>query len=103
MERPVGHYHNGLGEINMKRHLSIICISFLLSVSASAQLTYFGYVGGADTDLSITKLKDFTNIAHVSTLADLNNTFVTTRVQALAQTGEKAIIDLGLVLWCGTD
>jgi len=87
----------------MKRCVITICLSLLLLLPASAQLQYFGYVGGADNDGALDKLKGFTNMAHLSTSADLTSTFVANRVQALTQRGGKAIIDLGFVLWCGTD
>jgi hypothetical protein len=75
----------------------------LLSLPAAAQIQYFGYVGGADDDLSLSNLNGFANFAHLSTPADLASTFVRDRVNALSQKGWKATIDLGLVLWCDYD
>jgi hypothetical protein len=77
-----------------------LLIGLWVALPAAAQLQYFGYVGGADDDLSLNLLKGFANYSHVVTPSDLSSTFVLTRVNAMAQKGQKASIDLGLVLWC---
>jgi hypothetical protein len=88
------------------RKLCLLTFLFLVSfaaVPASAQLQYFGYVGSADDDVSLGKTKGYTNFAHVSTSTYIYDTFVGSRVTALAQRGSKAMIDLGYVFWCDYD
>ena len=65
-------------------------------------LSNFGYVGSGDDDLALNQVKGFTNYAYLSTVADVNSTFVRDRVTAMSQKGLKATIDLGNVLWCGS-
>ena len=85
------------------RKLCLLALVFLVpfaAIPAAAQLQYFGYVGSADDDVSLGKTKGYTNFAHLSATTYLNDTFVKTRVTALAQRGSKAMIDLGYVFWC---
>lgn len=83
--------------------LILLLLASLTTIPASAQLQYFGYVGGADDDVSLGKTQGYTNFAHVSTSDYIYDSFVSSRVTALAQKGSKAIIDLGYVLWCDYD
>jgi hypothetical protein len=89
----------------MYRKLSLLTLllGIWLALPASAQIQYFGYVGGADDDQVLNLTKGFANFAHLSTPVDLASTFVSNRVTALSQKGSKASIDLGLVLWCDYD
>jgi hypothetical protein len=80
-----------------------LLLSVLLSLPATAQIQYFGYVGGADDDFGLNLTQGFANFAHVSSPADLASPFVLDRVNALARKGLKATIDLGVVLWCDYD
>lgn len=68
--------------------------------SWTPHLQYYGYVGGADTDSALNKTFGYTNFAHISTTANPADTNLGNRVTALAQKGSKAVIDLGLLLWC---
>lgn len=70
------------------------------SCSWTPHLQYYGYVGGADDDQALSRTYGYTNFAHISATANPADTFVRDRVTALAQKGSKAVIDLGLVLWC---
>lgn len=82
----------------------VLAILFLgIAFPASGQLQYFGYVGGADDNLSLGMTKGFTNFAHVATRQSVTDPFVRDRVTAMAQKGLKATIDLGVVLWCDYD
>lgn len=83
--------------------LALLLLASLTTIPASAQLQYFGYVGGADDDVAIGKTKGYTNFAHISTTEYIYDSFVSSRVTALSQRGSKAIIDLGYVLWCDYD
>jgi hypothetical protein len=89
----------------MRRSLAFAAflLGILLSVPASAQLQYFGYVGGADDDFGLNATQGFTNFAHFGASQDLADPFVRTRVAAIAQKGLKASIDLGSVFWCDYD
>ncbi len=86
----------------MRRKLALILLFLELSLSlpAIAQIQYFGYASGADDDLSLNQTQAFTNFTYIGTKADLADTFVSDRVNALSEKGLKAIVDLGLVLWC---
>ncbi|MFL6233526.1 MAG: hypothetical protein ACJ76N_10370 [Thermoanaerobaculia bacterium] len=68
--------------------------------SWTPHLQYYGYVGGADDDSALSKTFGFTNFAQISTTANPADTVLRDRVTALAQKGSKAVIDLGLLLWC---
>jgi hypothetical protein len=80
--------------------IALLLLAAFSSIPASAQLQYFGYVGGADDDVSLGKTKGYTNFAHISTSSYISDPFVSSRVTALAQRGSKAMIDLGYVFWC---
>ena len=80
-----------------------LLLGALLALPAAAQLQYFGYVGGADTDAALAKTKGYTNFAHLGTSDDVYDPFIVNRVNALSQRGMKATIDLGKVLWCDYD
>jgi hypothetical protein len=86
-----------------KLTLATALLGILLALPAAAQIQYFGYVGVGDDDSSLGLAKDFANFAYLSTSANLADTFVLNRVNALSQKGFKATIDLGLVLWCDYD
>jgi hypothetical protein len=80
--------------------LAALLLGASLTLPVQAQLQYFGYVGGADDDLSLANTKGFTNFAAFSTDTNLADTFLRTRISAMAPYGIKALIDLGNVLWC---
>ena len=85
------------------RRLIVFALLLLVSFTAlpaRAQLQYFGYVGGADDDQALSRTYGYTNFAHISATVNPADTFLRDRVTALAQKGSKAVIDLGLVLWC---
>lgn len=68
-----------------------------------AQLQYFGYVGSAETAVSLDRTHGFTNFAHVATDENLYSSALGQKVIASSQRGLKVTIDLGKVLWCGSD
>jgi hypothetical protein len=80
--------------------LAALLLGAFLTFPVRAQLQYFGYVGGADDDLSLANTKGFTNFAEFSTDINLADTVLRTRISAMAPYGIKAMIDLGNVLWC---
>jgi hypothetical protein len=75
----------------------------LAALPASAQIQYFGYVGGADDDQALGETRGFTNFAYLSAGDNLSDFFIRNRVSAMAPLGIKAVIDLGKVLWCDYD
>jgi hypothetical protein len=77
-----------------------LLLGSLISLPALAQIQYFGYVGGADNDSALAETRGFTNFAQISTESDLAGTFIRSRLTAMTPYGIKAMIDLGLVLWC---
>ena len=90
---------------NLPMMLVLVITMFLALVTlpASAQIQYFGYVGGADDDQALGQTKGFTNFAHLSAGVDVRDPFIKNRVSAMAPLGVKAVIDLGKVLWCDYD
>jgi len=78
---------------------AVLLLGSLVSLPARAQIQYFGYVGGADTDWSLGQTRGFTNFAHLSTESNLAGPFIRSRLTAMSPYGIKALIDLGLVLW----
>ncbi len=68
--------------------------------SWTPHLLYYGYVGSADTDAGLNRTFGYTNFAHISSTVNPADPVMSTRVNALVQKGSKAVIDLGLLLWC---
>lgn len=88
----------------MRKHfLTSLALVALVALPASAQLQYFGYVGGADDDSALFQTNGFTNFAYLSAGVDLTDPWLQNRVAALSSHGMKAVIDLGKVLWCDYD
>ncbi|MFL6234431.1 MAG: hypothetical protein ACJ76N_14965 [Thermoanaerobaculia bacterium] len=89
----------------MKRSLMLaaLLLGALFPLPASAQLQYFGYHASAEDDVSLNKVKGYTNFSYISSSADIYDTRMSSRVNAMAQAGVKAIVELGLVLWCDYD
>jgi hypothetical protein len=87
----------------MRFMLVLAMVFTLAALPVSAQIQYFGYVGGADDDQALRQTKGFTNFAHLSADNYLPDPFIKNRVSAMAPLGIKAVIDLGKVLWCDYD
>lgn len=87
----------------MRFVLVLIMFLALTALPASAQIQYFGYVGGADDDQALGQTKGFTNFAHISTSDNLGDRYIQDRIGVMAPLGIKAVIDLGKVLWCDYD
>ena len=83
--------------------LALLLLTSWFSVPASAQLSYFGYVGAGDNDSGLAQTKNYTNFAHIASTVNLTDPYLRDRVAAMAQKGIKATIDLGYVLWCDYD
>lgn len=75
------------------------------SCSWTSHLKYYGYSGSADdtTNRGLNETKGFTNFSHIAVTADPANTALRDRVAAMNARGVKGTIDLGLLLWCGTN
>lgn len=88
-----------------------LCASLFLAVfltaffspPASAQLQYFGYHASGEDDVSLGKVKGYTNFSYISTTDYIYDPRLQERVNAMAQRGIKAIVELGKVLWCDYD
>ncbi|HKO55422.1 MAG TPA: hypothetical protein VJ276_06050 [Thermoanaerobaculia bacterium] len=70
-----------------------------------SHLKYFGYSGSADetNNRGLDETKGFTNFSHIAVTADPADTTLRDRVAAMNARGLKATIDLGQLLWCGTN
>ena len=79
--------------------LPVVLLTFL-AAPAAAQIQYFGYHESGRDDLGLNLTKGYTNFSYLSTSDDLYDTVVPSRVNAMAQQGMKAVIELGKVLWC---
>lgn len=73
--------------------------------SWTSHLKYFGYSGSGDdvANRGLDETKGFTNFSHIAAPADPASTLVRDRVTAMNARGLKATIDLGAMLWCGTN
>jgi hypothetical protein len=73
--------------------------------SWTSHLKYYGYSGSADetNNRGLNETKGFTNFSHIAATADPANTTLRDRVAAMNARGIKATIDLGQLLWCGTN
>lgn len=88
----------------MKRKAALaVLLGTLLSLPASAGIQYFGYHESGQDDLGLDKVKGFTNFSYISTSANIYDTHVPNRVNAMSQRGIKAVVELGKVLWCDYD
>lgn len=63
-------------------------------------LQWFGYVAGAEDDVSLTGTDSYTNWGWVITNDTATSTWATQRINAMAQHNMKAIVELGKLLWC---
>ncbi|HEU0014535.1 MAG TPA: hypothetical protein VFQ45_12670 [Longimicrobium sp.] len=66
-------------------------------------LEWFGYATGVDDDWSLNGTESYANFGWVVTSEDTSSTWVTQRANAAAGRGMKVIVELGKILWCGTD
>jgi len=87
----------------LQRILTALFLATLAAAPAAAQLQYFGYVGGANDDNALARTRSYSNFAHLSAKADLEDPFVRARVLALSRRGLQAVIDLDRVFWCDAD
>jgi hypothetical protein len=71
----------------------------------TGHLKYYGYVGTADdtANRGLDETKGFTNFSHIAVTANPADPVLATRIQAMNARGLKATINLGLLLWCGTN
>src|SRR5688572_7460536 len=79
--------------------LTVLLLGTFLSLPASAQLQYFGYVNGADEDTSIESTKSYTNWSWLVYTPERSSTWMAQRLDALARSDMKAILELGQLLW----
>lgn len=73
--------------------------------SWTSHLKYYGYSGSADetTNRGLDETKGFTNFSHIAVTANPADTTLAPRIAAMNARGLKATIDLGQLLWCGTN
>lgn len=87
----------------MRRLVLGFLLGIMISLPAAAQLQYFGYHASGEDDVSLDQVKSYSNLSYISTSDDVYDTRVPSRVNAMAQRGMKAVIELGKVLWCDYD
>jgi hypothetical protein len=77
-----------------------LLLAILGASTASAQLRYFGYHGGANDDAALARTQGYTNFAYIVAPERPSSLYVRERVKAMARHGVRAIIELEALLWC---
>lgn len=83
--------------------LLLLCAAMIWPAPARSQqqqpIRYFGYAG-PDNDIDLARVKSYTNFSYIG---GVYGAPITAQVTAIRNSGMRAVIDLGAVLWCQDD